>query len=136
MPKKRKKADNPILEKVIKILISSAIGIALAVCFLLSSSALVLRNDFSESVQSILAFLSFALSAFAAGFISGKLLHKSGIVYGAVCTVPMCLFLMILCAVLYGNLGGKYVLCCVLMLLLGAIGGISAVNVRRKRRYR
>lgn len=136
MSKKRSKTQNPILEKVIKVLIASAVGIVLTVCLLLLSSVLVLRNDLPESIQTVFAFFSCLVSSFLAGFIAGKALQKSGIVYGTVSTLPICLFLMILCAAFYGSVGGKYALCSLLMLVFGAIGGICAVNLRPKRRYR
>lgn len=133
---KRSKSENPNLEKAIKILIASAVGIALSVGALLLSCALVLRNDLSGTVPILLAFASFVISSFIAGFISGKTIRRNGIVYGALSAMPMCLFLLILCAAFYGSLGGKLALCSVCMLVFGASGGICAVNIRQKRRYR
>ena len=136
MSKKHSKTENPNLEKALKVLIASVIGIALTVGALLLSCALALRNDLSGMILMILAFVSCLVPSFIAGFIAGKAIRKSGILYGALSAVPMCLFLIVLCAAFYGSLGGKLALCSVCMLLLGATGGICAVNTHRKRRYR
>lgn len=134
--KSRRTAEqNPNLQKALHILLGSGIGIALLFAALFGASAAALKNDLHGTVFSVLAYLCCALPALIGGFIAVRPLRKNGILFGALSGLPLCLVLVILCAVFYGQVSRNLGFAVLLVLFCGALGGIGAVNLRSKRRY-
>lgn len=130
------KNDNPNLSVAVRVMIAAFCGILLMSGFFLLSASLILKNDLSEPIPQVLSCLSCLFPALISGWIAGKLLRKNGLAFGSVSTLPICLVLLCLCAAFYGSVSVKYAIVFVLSLLLGGLGGILAVNTKRKRRYK
>lgn len=110
-----------------------AVG-AVILCICLSiSSASVLRTS-AEGVRVFLfAVISALVSAFAAGFITSKKIHKKGILFGALSAFVLA-SLLILISFIVSDFKITYH-CAVILLTMcfgGSAGGIAAVNLSGK----
>ncbi len=119
-----------------KILPASGIGMGLLTGLLFLAAAICLRQNASGWLLPLCAYLCCAVSAFSAGCIAAKRVGKSGLLCGLLASLPLCLLLLILCLALYGAVGPGFFIGSALILFFGALGGIAALNLRRKKRYR
>ena len=117
-----------------KIAISSVLGIVMLTALFLIASLICLHKNASGFVLQAAAYACSAVSSFFAGVVAAKAIGRSGLVYGSLASLPICIFLLILCVSMYGSVGYGYMIASALMLLSGASGGIAALNLRRRRR--
>ena len=122
--------------KIVRLVLTAAAGAALLTCLLFLAAAVCLHTDASGWALPLSAYLCCAVSAFPIGCIAAKTVGKSGLLCGLLASLPQCLLLLILCLSMYGSVGSGFPVGTALLLLFGALGGIAARNVRRKKRYR
>lgn len=133
--KTRTNEKNPVKKSLI-IYGAAILAEIVSLCVLLSVfSLLITKSDLGTAITTVFAVLSFAFSAFIAGFIAVRPKRKDGIVTGLFASLPV---LLISALVLLGVKGGSpgYTIFITLgcQLLFGVIGGITAANLRSKSR--
>lgn len=133
---KRKQDRSGSKTMLAKIALSSGIGLALFASLLLLAAVVCLRIDNAAWIVPLSAFLCCAAAAFPTGCIAARSVGKSGMLCGLLATLPTALFLLILCLSLNGTIGSGYWIGIALILCFGALGGISALNFPRRKRYR
>ena len=129
--KNKTKSNSPI----IKILIGTAIGSVLMIVMFLGASGLILSRDLKGTSVAFLAFLCLIFSGLITGFITVKQIKISGLLYGLLSGLPLCLLLMILTISFGGRLGTNFIFGVLTLLFASAIGGILSVNLKRKIKY-
>lgn len=120
-----------------RILISSAIGSVMFFAFISIFSFLALKSDvFSQSLYMPLGLFCGALSSFVSGFIAVRPVRKNGFSTGAISGFAQALICSAAVFFINGNNAGTgiFILMAV-MISLSAIGGISAVNLKVKKKY-
>jgi putative membrane protein (TIGR04086 family) len=111
-------------------------GMALLTGLLFLAAAICLHRDASGWMLPAAAYLCCAASAFPVGCFAAKAVGKSGLLCGLLCALPLCILLLILSIALHGTVGTGFLIGCALLLFFGASGGVTVLNLRRKRRYR
>ena len=119
-----------------KVAAAAGIGAVLFMCLMFLVSFICLRMDTFGWILPAAAYLCCVLSAFPCGCIASRSVGKSGMLCGLLSSIPLCVLLLILCLALYGSVASGYWIAVGLSLSFGALGGIAALNIRRKRRYR
>ena len=119
-----------------KLAMISLSGMALLTGLLFLAAVICLHRDVSERMLPLAAYLCCVVSAFPVACVAAKAVGKSGLLCGLLSALPPCVLLLILCLALHGSVGSGYLIGCALLLFFGALGGIAALNLRRRRRYR
>lgn len=140
MPQKSKNSrssDNTSLN-INKILIGSIIGLILFFAFISLFSLLALRTDaFSQSTYMPLGLFAGAVSSFLCGFITVKPIKKNGALFGALSALIQGVICSVVMFFVNGSKSGIGTLIFVAVAVVsGAAGGISAVNLKLKKKYR
>lgn len=120
-----------------RILISAAVGIAMFFVLISLVSLLALKSDIiSQSMYMPLGIFCGAVSSFICGFIAVRPVRKNGAVTGALSGFANALVCSAAVFFINGNNAGKgiFILMAV-MIVSGAIGGISAVNLKSRKKY-
>ncbi|NLO45298.1 MAG: TIGR04086 family membrane protein [Clostridiales bacterium] len=133
---KRGKEDNANKKAVANILKGSAVGSAAFFLLLLMFASVILRFDIDSSVLAVFAFASAAIAAFISGFAAVRPTRKKGILAGALSVLPILILITVISAITCGSPGQNMLIAAAVMIAGGAAGGISAVNMRRKKSKR
>ena len=132
---KEKQIINQKNKNVAKLLITSFSGAIIFILLLISASAIILKNDMSGSSVTAISFICCILSGFITGFITGRRIKVSGFIYGLLSSSLICIALIALTVIIADSLGKNIIFACLSTLIASAIGGILAVNMKRKIRY-
>ena len=120
---------------IIKILIGSGVGTALFFVLTALSAFILLQNDSDVNSYKYIMLLVGAISGFLSGFVAVRPLRKNGIAFGAVSALPMYLIAIIVSILLSrSGIGLIGWIMLALTMFFSAIGGIVAVNKRKKTR--
>lgn len=121
-----------------KIIIGSVIGSALFFIFVSLISFLALRTDaISQTAYMPSGLFAGALSSFVGGFITVSPIKKNGALSGALSGLLQALLCSAVMFFINGNKSGIGTLIFMAVsVALGAVGGISAVNMKIKKKYR
>jgi putative membrane protein (TIGR04086 family) len=133
---KRGKEDSGRKKFAITVLKGSALGTVVFFLLLLIFSRVILRFDIDSSLLAVFAFASAALAAFVSGFAAVRPARKKGVPVGALSVLPILIVIAAVSAIASGSLGQNMLIAAAIMLLGGAAGGVSAVNLRRKKSRR
>lgn len=132
-PKRKKNtiSDNETIDTFVKIQIFAVI-IYLILFLLFCTVALV--ADLSSKYDLVCALLSFSLGSFIVGFFIGNKLKQNGLIAGMIYSAPIN-SLVVLVALLYSDFAVdlNIVITVATLIVSAAIGGVVAVNRRRKR---
>lgn len=107
-------------------------GIVFSV-FLLAASVVVLKLGIPGNIYIAVMYAVICLSAFAGGFAAVRQGREKGIILGVMSALPLTACVVSLSAAL-GGFGTMLVTAVGMMLLAGAVGGISAANMRSRRK--
>ena len=118
------------------VLLTAGVGILIEAAFLSAGAAVCLHYNLSGVILAVCAYSACAAAALLTGMIAGKMMRKSGMLYGAGCAAVICILPLLLCVILHKSVGAGFAVAAALHVLCGAIGGIVSVNIRRKRKYR
>lgn len=120
-----------------KILIGSVIGTVFFFGIISLFSILILKTDaFSSSLYMPMGLVSGALSAFTGGFITVRPVRKNGAGYGALTGFIQALISSAAVFFINGNkVGTGLFILMAVIIASGSLGGISAVNLKVKKRY-
>lgn len=122
-----------------KMIIFGAItGIVLFFTFVSLFAFVILKTEmFSDSFYMPAGLISGALSSFIGGFAAVRSVKKNGVVNGALCGLIQALVCSAAVFFISGkNLGSGIFILMAVIVVLGALGGISAVNLKVKKRYK
>ena len=133
---KRGKESSGRKKVVMTILKGSAIGTVLFFLLLLIASRAMLKFDIDSSLLAVFAFASAAIAAFVSGFAAVRPTRKKGIPMGALSALPILILIAVASAIASGSLGQNMLIAATIMIICGAVGGIAAVNVKRKKSRR
>jgi len=119
-----------------KMVRGSAVGTILFFLLLLIMAAVILKANLPSAALIAASLGAAALSAFAAGFIAVRPLRRSGIVLGALSSLPIILVIAAAAAISAGTLGRNIAIAAPVMAAAGMVGGIVAANKRLKQKRR
>lgn len=123
--------------KINRVIIGSVIGAVLFFMFIALFSVLVLKTDaFSSSFYMPAGLMSGAVSSFLCGFITVRPIKKNGAALGALSGLVQALICS--AAIFFINSNNSGVGIFILMAVIvafGAVGGISAVNLKIRKKY-
>ncbi len=140
MPQKSKNSrstDNGS-SNIKKIIIGSVIGSVMFFVFISLFSLFALKSDmFSQSAYMPAGLVSGGISSFLGGFISVKPIKKNGVIYGALSGLIQSAICSLAAFLINNNESGiGIVILMAVIVALGAVGGIAAVNFKIKKKYR
>ncbi len=133
--KKKKRNDKTGAEKLIikSVLIGSAAGIVSFFALTCVLTLLAYTQDLEESYYTALIFFASGFSAFTGGFIAVSPLRRNGLVMGLLSVLPMFFFIAGVAGVVSrSGIGILGWIALVIMLTMGALGGIVAANKRKR----
>lgn len=136
--KKRTKASatvNDTKNIIIKILIGSGVGTAVFFALTALSAFILLQNDSDTPIYKYIMLLAGAISGFLSGFVAVRPLRKNGLAFGSVSALPVYL-IAVLVSVLIARSGIGLIgwILLAVMVVFASVGGIVAVNKRKKTR--
>lgn len=106
----------------------------LVFCTILSLfSILIVKSGVPDTIVPLLSIITFAVSAFAAGFIAVRPKRKNGIITGCISAVPLMVATAILIVLLNkGSVSYVLIITVAVQVLASMAGGISAANMRKR----
>ena len=124
-------SDNETIDTFVKVQIFAVI-VYLILFLLFCTVALV--ADLSSKYDFVCALLSFSLGSFIVGFFTGNKLKQNGLLAGIIYSAPIN-SLVVLVALLYSDFAVdlNIVITVATLIVSAGIGGVVAVNRRRKR---
>ena len=132
-PNKRRKTSGEMttVDIFIKVQVF-ALGVYIAIFMLFCIIALM--ADLAVKYDYVFSLAGFALGSFATGFFSGLKLRQNGLLSGLIYSLPANT-LVVLVSLIFSdfNVGINIVVTAVVLLVSAAVGGVVAVNRRRKR---
>lgn len=136
--KKRTKASSAVNDTkniIIKILIGSGVGTAVFFALTALSAFILLQNDSDTPIYKYIMLLVGAISGFLSGFVAVRPLRKNGLAFGSVSALPVYL-IAVLVSVLIARSGIGLIgwILLAVMVVFASVGGIVAVNKRKKTR--
>ena len=117
---------------LIHILKGSLIGVALLLSTITISTLAIYKANLSDKTYIPFLTLSIILSGILSGYISTFKIRKNGLVNGAVAALPLAVILLVSMSVANNAFALLMLIPCAIMVVSGAIGGIAAVNIKRK----
>ena len=133
--KRQSQEDKGIKYIITKLLLGSALGIAVFFMLLSVASLFVLKNSVDSKIFPIISLFIAAISSFFSSFVAVRPIRKNGILMGICASLPLIITICI--AVFFesgGNIGVITVVMTVSMIICAAIGGIIAVNKKKRSR--
>lgn len=117
-----------------KIYLFAFIGELLVLCGMLSVFSLVIvKSGIPSGIIPFFSIFSFALSAFAAGFIAVRPKRKNGIATGFISALPvMAISAAFIVALNGGNISYVFIITLASQALCSMAGGVTAANLRKK----
>ncbi len=138
MPKTKKRRNHPdektdsksyFLKKVIK---GGVVSAAIYFAFLLLCALAVMKLNFTDSMQNICVFALAPVSTFIASYFSLKKNNEKGLYSGVSIAFCGAVITSIVLLAIINSIGAKTLLMALLMIIGGALGGITAVNSKKK----
>lgn len=132
--KTNKNAEKDNSKNTYKIYLFAFIGELVILCAVLSFfSLIIVKSGISNSIIPFLSILSFAISAFAAGYIAVRPKRKNGIATGFISAVPlMAISAALIVAINKGSISYIFIITIAVQVLCSMAGGITAANIRKK----
>ncbi|MBQ3151798.1 MAG: TIGR04086 family membrane protein [Clostridia bacterium] len=130
-----RESKNSVPSAILKVIVSSLIGCVLMIILFFSASALIFSKDLNGGFITALSFICAGLSGFVTGFIAVRRVKISGLLYGLLSGIPLCLLLMVLTLSISATVSINFLYAVIIILISSAFGGITAVNIKRKIRY-
>lgn len=129
--------DSDLVSSIKAIVIGTSVGALACIAFLFLFSFIIVRtNSLPGSLIEGMVIAICAIGAFLAGYVAVRIYKSKGMLYGM--AAGLLLFLIILLCSSIILKGGTITMMAfikgILMVLLGAIGGIFGVNKRKRRK--
>lgn len=137
MPKTKKRRRNsseanPTYSLLKKALIGGFISTAIYFLFLLLCALAVMNLKVTDSMQNVVVFSLASVSTFIASFFMLKKDTQKGLYSGVVISFSAAIITSIVLLTVIHSLGAKTIIMALLMIIGGALGGITAVNSHKK----
>lgn len=108
-------------------------GLAVAAIMLCIFAVIIVKKDISERIIQALSVVAVSLGTFAGGFVSARLMRKNGLFAGLITSIPVAAVIILTVALFCGgSVSIVTVVAALLMLIAGAVGGITAVNIKSR----
>lgn len=131
---KARSGKESVWEKIVRPLtVGTAVGVAACVVALLLMAGLMAAGTFPSRAVTLLALAAAGLGALVGGFVAARISRERGLLFGA--GSGLFLFLLTLAAGLFLSPAGEMGLWLVKLavtVVAGAVGGLLAVNTRRR----
>lgn len=112
-------------------------GSLICVVVLLIASVVLSKSNMPQNTTNIVADATVVISSFAAGFIATKIFGKRGLLIGCLTGITFYLFLFLVSVIFFRSpITVAALTKLVMMTASSTLGGIIAVNFRRRRRYK
>ncbi len=138
MPAKTKnsrKEEN--VSSVSKIFLSAVAGGILYFALLAVFAVLALKNGFDSSVYMPVGMFAGFITAMLGGFVTVRPIKKNGAVFGALCGLIQAILCALILFVANKAVAGTHIFILMAVIIAGgALGGIIAVNLKIKKRYK
>lgn len=137
MNKKSRSSKNEEMKfSYMPILLSSLICSVLYFVFLIAISAVMLNSASNPSLYLPAGLLSGGLTGFINGFVTAKLTGEKGLVYGAITGLIQSLLCAVTVFIMNKGIAGNGIFILIAIIILTAsLGGMTAVNIRKKIKY-
>lgn len=136
MGKKKHRREESGIEYVIKkTLTGSGVMLAVLVVLILVFTQVALKMDMEQKFLPIFALASAAIAAIVGGFTAIRPTRRNGLLFGALSAMPVVIiFLLFMVLMKDVHLGQNTLITAVIMPVFAAMGGIAAVNIKKKRK--
>ena len=133
---KKTRRDEKRASPQIKIIIGSAIGTVLYFLIVAVAAVAVLKSGSGTSVYMPIGFAAGVLSGFAGGFAAVRPIKEKGAMFGALSGLGQALLCsIVLFIVNKATAGSGMFILSLIIIICSALGGIAAVNAKRKKKY-
>ncbi len=128
---KTRKTENDVINTFIRIqLIGSTVYTVIFILFCIIG----LSADIKRSYDLILALIAFSLGSFLTALTAGLKIRENGLLVGLVYTLPLNTFVILISLFLSNfDIDFRVLITTLILLLSGAIGGVTGVNFRFRR---
>ena len=107
-------------------------GVVILILFILISVVLILKTKINEQYYLPIYLLNIVFVGFISGYFSAKKKRKNGLINGVIASFIPSLILFISSSVADGDIHIITSLPSIIIIVFGAIGGITSVNLKRK----
>lgn len=129
MPKTK---DKRALSEILK---GGLVGCAFFIIFTLVICALLLKVNLSQSAYFPLFMIDSALSGAVSGFVTVRKKRENGLVNGVVVSIIPAVLLLLAMSLAYKGFNIFEMIVAVCCIFGGGVGGIAAVNIKKKRKH-
>lgn len=119
-----------------QIFISSLISSAMFFILLIILALVVFKTSANQSLYLLYGLAAGGLSSFFGGFISLRLIKEKGLFFGGICGFIQSLICSLIIFILNkGTAGNGIFILIALMTFVSSLGGLTAVNIKKKIKY-
>lgn len=137
MPTRSKKArrEEQAASPAVKIAVGAVTGAALFFAFTAIFALAALKSGIGSGAYFPVGLIIALFSGLAAGFAAAKPIKRSGLAFGALAGLCASLLCAAVCALLCSGAGMRLLALVGSMAVGGALGGVAAVNIRKRAKY-
>lgn len=136
MSANKSRNENAIKSPVLKSVFCGAISSILFFIFIVTFAFIALNSGISPSVYMPAGLIIGAITGFLNGFIAAKLTKEKGVLFGLLSGTVQALICSVVLFFANGNSAGKGMLIVsILIIVLSAVGGITGINLKMKKKY-
>ncbi len=128
-----KQENGPLLNTFLVALKATAFGSVLMLILIIIFSAILAYTNISDGLISTFSYLSIILGALTGGYLTSYKIRRQGIFNGLVSAIIL-LFAVILIKLIVGGadtFSVRFLLCSLVTIVSGIIGGVFGVNSKR-----
>lgn len=119
-----------------KIIIAAVLGVAVYFIFIAVFAAFALKSGADNSSYMPAGMVIGAVSALISGFAAVRPIKEKGAVYGALTGLVQALISsLVLFIVNHASAGNGIFILTAVMIICGMLGGIAAVNMKKRKKY-
>ncbi len=132
-PTRKDEKKNSNMNKIIS---GSVFGVVLFFAFLMLFSLFSLKKSLDSSVYLPASLAAGGVSGLISGFIIVKFIKENGVLYGGITgTIQAIIDSLIIFIFNKGSAGIGLLILIIIVAFCGALGGIGAVNIKKKIKY-
>lgn len=133
---KPSRRDNKDETPIMKIIIGSILATVMYFAVIAVYAAFALNSVMSVSTYMPAGMIVGAITGFLGGFVSVRPLKEKGLLYGLISGAIQAIICSVVLFIVNGGTAGNGIfILCALIVLFSVLGGISAVNLKMKKKY-
>lgn len=134
--KQRNNKDESSKSFITKIAVGTAVSVIMYFALIALYAAVSFKSGASSSMYMPVGIVMGIISGFAGGFAAVRPIKQKGAIYGALCGFASAILCSAALFIINGNKAGNGIFILIAAMILGgAAGGISAVNLKIKKKY-